>query len=91
MATGTIISHDASGVFDKVTKSAVMKMLVTPLISSNAAMVASSVSVPATNVAGPPTSTPTPNFRAFGLGVLDTCTVMSVERSVPASATRFDS
>lgn len=90
MATGTIVSHDASGVFDKVTKSAVMKMLVTPSISRSAAIVASSVFVPATNVAGPPTSTPTPNFRAFGLGVLDTCTVMTIERSVHASVTRLD-
>ena len=88
MATGTITSHDVSGVLDRVTKSAVMNTLVTPSIATKAAAVGSSISCPATNVAGPPTSTPTENLSAFGLGVFETCTaMMSIEASAPTRST----
>ena len=52
-----------------VTKSAVMKMLVTPAIPSRPAAIVSSGSDPATNVAGPPTASPTENLAALGFGV----------------------
>jgi len=78
VAAGAIVSHEPSGVFDNVTKSAVMKTLATPSMASSEAAIGSSVAFPATNVAGPPTSTPTVNFSAFGFGVFDVCTVMSV-------------
>jgi hypothetical protein len=41
-----------------------------------------------TNVAGPPTSTPTVNLRAFGFGVLDICTVMSIPEASARPHTR---
>ena len=53
-----------------------MKMLVTPSIARSAPANGSSVSWPETKVFGPPTSTPTVNFRAFGLGVLSIVTGM---------------
>lgn len=71
MASGAIASHDASGTLDSVTKSFVMNTLVTPSMAIRAAPIGSSVSLPATTVVGPPTSTPTENFRAFGFGVLE--------------------
>jgi len=89
VANGAIASHDVSGVLDRVTKSAVMNTLVTPSIATSAAAVGSSTSRPATNVAGPPTSTPTVNLRALGLGVLEICTAISiVEASAPTAVAR---
>ena len=63
------MSHEASGVFEMVKKSAVMKKLVTPSMASSWLASGSSVGAPATKVLGPPTGTPTENFIAFGLGV----------------------
>jgi hypothetical protein len=59
-----------------VTKSAVMKMLVTPGMASNPAATGSSGAEPATKVAGPPTGSPTENFAALGFGVGATLTGM---------------
>jgi hypothetical protein len=70
-------SHDASAVLESVMKSEVMKTLVTPTIASNAAAVGSSAGRPSTKVAGPPTSVPTVNLRAFGFGVLLISTAMT--------------
>lgn len=71
-AWGVIPSHDASAVLERVTKSAVMKMLVTPSIAMRSAASGSSTAPPATYVLGPPTGAPTVNLRALGLGVLST-------------------
>ena len=51
-----------------VTKSAVMKMLVTPSNASNERANDSAGSLPTTCVVGPPTGFPTVNFIAFGFG-----------------------
>lgn len=51
-----------------VTKSAVMKMLVTPGNASRSRANVSSGSEPAMYVVGPPTEVPTENFIALGLG-----------------------
>jgi len=77
VASGAIVSHDAAGVLDSVTKSAVMKMLVTPSSARSADAMGSSDGFPATNVAGPPTSMPTVNLSALGFGVLEMVTAMS--------------
>jgi len=87
VASGAIVSHEPSGVFDKVTKSAVMKTLVTPAMASNATAIGSSVFLPATNVAGPPTSTPTVNLSAFGFGVFDISTVMVLREASARAST----
>ena len=88
VAIGAIISHEPPGVFERVTKSAVMNTLVTSWIARSAAAVGSSVSRPATKVAGPPTSPPTVNLRALGFGVLEICTAMlSPKASVPLPPT----
>ncbi len=58
-----------------------MNTLVTPSIATSAAAVGSSMSLPATNVAGPPTSTPTVNLSALGLGVLESCTAMVLQEA----------
>lgn len=62
-------SQSASGVLVTVTKSAVMKTLTTPSISSKPAAAGSSGVSPAEKVAGPPTGLPTVNFIALGFGV----------------------
>lgn len=59
-----------------VTKSAVMKMLVTPGMARRPAASGSLGLDPATNVAGPPTGSPTENLAAFGFGVGATLTGM---------------
>lgn len=65
-----------------VTKSAVMKMLVTPSRASNERANDSSGSLPATCVVGPPTGFPTVNFMAFGLGDGATKTGMASSRVI---------
>jgi len=85
-AIGAMASHAASGRFVSVTKSADMKTDATPSIASNWAAVGSSTSPPATNVAGPPTSVPTLNFAALGLGVLLMTTAMRMHRSGGAAS-----
>jgi len=72
-----IDSQEESGVLEMVTKSAVMKMLVTPGMSRSPAANGSSGLEPATKVAGPPTGSPTENLAAFGFGVGATLTGMS--------------
>lgn len=52
-----------------VTKSAVMKRLVTPSKANSGPANGSSSSLPATNVFGPSTGRPTVNFSALGFGV----------------------
>jgi hypothetical protein len=74
VASGMIDSQEESGAFEMVTKSAVMKMLVTPAMPSSPAANGSSGLDPATNVWGPPTGCPTENFAAFGFGVGATLT-----------------
>ena len=69
VASVWIVSHEASGVLEMVTKSAVMKKLVTPSTARSRVASGSSVDAPATKVLGPPTGTPTENFIALGLGV----------------------
>lgn len=83
MAAGAIDSHEASGVFVNVMKSAVMNTDVTPSMPNSAAAVGSSTSPDAENVFGPPTSTPTVNFSAFGLGVLLIWTGTATPSSAP--------
>jgi len=73
-----IDSHEESGVLEMVTKSAVMKMLVTPDMANKAAASGSSGLEPATKVAGPPTACPTENLAAFGFGVGETLTGMGL-------------
>ena len=68
-ASPAMMSQPMSGILERVTKSAVMKMLVTPSMARSADAITSSVSSPAANVFGPPTSFPTENLSAFGLGV----------------------
>lgn len=62
-------SQPASGSLLIVTKSAVRNTLATPGRASSAAPSGSSVGWLGTKVFGPPTSAPTVNFTAFGLGV----------------------
>lgn len=83
MAAGTIDSHDASADFVKVTKSAVMNTEVTPSMSNNAAASGSSTFPDPGKVLGPPTSTPTVNFNALGLGVLLIWTGTATPSSAP--------
>lgn len=80
-ASGVMVSQSASGIFVRVTKSALMKTLATPSISSSAAAVGSSAVLPFTKVAGPPTAAPTLNFKAFGFGVLLTVMAMATQRT----------
>lgn len=77
MASGTMESQEASEVLEIVTKSAVMKMLVTPGIARRSRANVSSGMEPATWVVGPPTDAPTENFIAFGLGEGATTTAIS--------------
>lgn len=58
-----------------------MNTVATPSMPMMAAAVGSSASAPATNVFGPPTSSPTVNFKAFGFGVLLTEMAMATDRS----------
>ena len=74
-------SHEASGAFERVTKSADMNMEVTPSMERSAAAMGSSVSWPAANVFGPSTGVPTVNFSAFGFGVLLTVTAIATQRN----------
>ena len=69
LAAGVMSAQSTSDVLEIVTKSAVMKMLVTPVIARSACAVGSSTSAEATYVLGPPTSLPTLNLRALGFGV----------------------
>jgi len=78
-----IPSQPASGNLFNVTKSALRNTLETPGNPSNARPRGSSVGWLGTYVVGPPTSTPTVNFTAFGFGV--ELTVIGIGTSLATS------
>lgn len=65
-----------------VTKSAVMKMLVTPGSESRSPTKASSGSLPLVWVVGPPTGVPTENRIALGFGDGLTVTAIALARVI---------
>lgn len=80
------MSHDASSVLVKVTKSAVMKTDMTPSIPNRGEIRASTSPWSATSeevyVAVSPTGPPTLNFIARGFGVVSTVTAIAVPLSL---------
>ena len=80
-------SQLASGNLFNVTKSAVINTLATPGRLSNAWPSGSSGGWLGTYVVGPPTSTPTVNFTAFGLGVELTVIDIDTSLAIPGDGT----